>query len=600
MLKRGIPSTAKASGLGVTKTSSSGGKPKIYEPDFSITQTTYTYQVPKNPADVSFDESTVSASPISLLFEYTGVRTSTNYELNRKIYQEFQQYPTTNYPILQKQYSKAFRSYKIITDDVVQKLKQSIEKPKNVKMTTRDFIDDSLYNPVYGYFNENVEIFHTNKPFPYNSLASTDDFLDEWTKLYEKYNEANDGKPLQKRKNTQLWHTPTELFQPYYGEAVANYIVKNHQVKCVDEKLIIYEIGAGNGTLMLNILDYIERHYPSIYENMEYRIIEISSKLFKKQRTRLLPHKEKIHIVNQDIFDWNTVVQQPCFFLAFEVLDNLAHDSIKYHVGNKQPYQGYVAIDKNNEFKEFFTPELDPLAEEYLELKKETQYYQNKIKSVSTYNKIFGGQDIIDPTFEPYWINKLRNYLWPFRNKLLVNSEFIPTKSLKLFKILKEYFPNHHLVATDFDKLPNSIFHSYNGPVVQTMFHKTKSGRTIQKKVQKDDEVGKKKTDEKKSEKEELLEKKKNTYQLSHIPRDKMVTTTTYMVNQGYFDIMFPTNFALQSEIYSLVTGKSCTFQLHSDFLKKHSDNIELTTCQNGENPMLEFYTNVAFMHSTD
>lgn len=30
--------------------------------------------------------------------------------------------------------------------------------------------------------------------------------------------------------------------------------------------LIIYEMGAGNGTLMANILDYIEEAHPDVYE----------------------------------------------------------------------------------------------------------------------------------------------------------------------------------------------------------------------------------------------------------------------------------------------------------------------------------------------
>lgn len=32
------------------------------------------------------------------------------------------------------------------------------------------------------------------------------------------------------------------------------------------EDLIIYEMGAGNGTLMANILDYIKKDHPDVYE----------------------------------------------------------------------------------------------------------------------------------------------------------------------------------------------------------------------------------------------------------------------------------------------------------------------------------------------
>ena len=49
----------------------------------------------------------------------------------------------------------------------------------------------------------------------------------------------------------QLWHTPTELFRPYYGEAIARYLVTNYKMTLYPyHDLIIYEMGAGNGTMM--------------------------------------------------------------------------------------------------------------------------------------------------------------------------------------------------------------------------------------------------------------------------------------------------------------------------------------------------------------
>ena len=39
------------------------------------------------------------------------------------------------------------------------KLARLSHRPSRVKMTTGDFIEDSLYHPKYGYFSQQVEIF---------------------------------------------------------------------------------------------------------------------------------------------------------------------------------------------------------------------------------------------------------------------------------------------------------------------------------------------------------------------------------------------------------------------------------------------------------
>ena len=76
-----------------------------------------------------------------------------------------------------------------------------------------------------------------------------------------------------------------------------------------------------------------------------------------------------------------------------------------------------------------------------------------------------------------------------------------------------------------------------------------------------------------------------------------MVNTDTYMVEQGYFDIMFPTDFKVMNEIYKQVTGKECNTCSHAAFLKQWAE-IEKTKTKSGENPMLDLYTNADFLHS--
>ena len=79
--------------------------------------------------------------------------------------------------------------------------------PRRVKMLVRDFIEDSLYNPNYGYFSKQVNIFTAAEPINFNALRNMTEFEAEVTKRYAAYGEDGDG------PGTQLWHTPTELLK---------------------------------------------------------------------------------------------------------------------------------------------------------------------------------------------------------------------------------------------------------------------------------------------------------------------------------------------------------------------------------------------------
>jgi SAM-dependent MidA family methyltransferase len=85
-------------------------------------------------------------------------------------------------------------------------------------------------------------------------------------------------------------------------------------------------MGAGNGTLMKNILDYIEEHEPQVYKRTRYKVIEISENLAEQQRQLIQQdgrHVKAVEIVHQSILEWNTTVPEPCFVIALEVLVHL-------------------------------------------------------------------------------------------------------------------------------------------------------------------------------------------------------------------------------------------------------------------------------------
>lgn len=84
-------------------------------------------------------------------------------------------------------------------------------------------------------------------------------------------------------------------------------------------------MGAGNGTLMMNILDYIQQYEPAVYKRTQYNIIEISGKLAERQSERQDVREAKdqhkcVKIINKSIFDWDIHVPDQCFFLGMEVI----------------------------------------------------------------------------------------------------------------------------------------------------------------------------------------------------------------------------------------------------------------------------------------
>ncbi|RUP46994.1 S-adenosyl-L-methionine-dependent methyltransferase [Jimgerdemannia flammicorona] len=436
--------------------------------------------------------------------------------------------------------------------------------PTRANMLVRDFIDDSLYNPKYGYFSRQAVIFSPEHDFDFTTMRDHLHFIKILGKKYAEVEQDFDDTDKVAR---QVWHTPTELFKvlrmdpqhqnptdrPYYGYAIAKYMVTEYKLNLFPNRdLIVYEMGAGNGTLMFNILDYIQEYEPAVYKRTRYRIIEISDRLAERQADKQKVREAKdrhrcIEIVNKSIFEWDQVEPDHCFFLAmevivssiclglevFSVIDNFAHDLIRYDTDTLQPYQALVSTDGDGDYKELYEPVgRDPLISRYLHLRRQTPYRT--------------------PVLQHQLLRKLRSNLLPFASSM-TRAEFIPTKLLLFLEILHTRFPQHRLVVSDFHELPDNI-DGVDAPVVQTRY------------------------------------------------RGTMVPCSTYMVQPGYFDIFFPTNFELLRDMYQLVCRsrrpsgeKSVRVVGHREFLERYGD-LDRTRTRSGENPMLMYYENVKML----
>ncbi|KAJ7314419.1 S-adenosyl-L-methionine-dependent methyltransferase [Mycena albidolilacea] len=448
-------------------------------------------------------------------------------------------------------------------------------------MLVRDWIEDSLYNPNYGYFPKQAVIFDTqHTTFDFERLRDSVEFQEEIGTQYAQY-----GADKHQGPGRQIWHTPTELFKPWYGIAMAKCLVSEYLLKYFPyEDFIIYEIGAGNGTLAMNILDYLRSNHPEVYDRTRYHIIEISDSLVALQRKKLASCHPCVKVVHKSIFRWDKKEPAPCFVVAMEVIDNFAHDLIRYDLRTLQPLQGLVTVDERGDYDMIYTPVTDPLIASFLKLR-------TRLAHPPAIPRLLRAAPAL-----------LRAYSnLPFAPNLS-RAEYIPTRLLSLLRTLRNHFPRHRLLLSDFSSIPDTIPGS-NAPVVQTRFQNT------------------------------------------------TVPVTTLLVAQGYFDIFFPTDFSRLRDMYEHILSEPATGELpgaprltplagntssplalgadyfssyhpsnrrrpvdgvtsasglpvgerkssvftHAQFLSTYAD-LQRTRLKSGENPMLEFYQNVKFL----
>ncbi|KAI0308914.1 DUF185-domain-containing protein [Amylostereum chailletii] len=456
-------------------------------------------------------------------------------------------------------------------------LEQHTEPPTRVKMLVRDFIEDSLYNPHYGYFPKQATIFSAeNTVIDFMKIRDLGHFENEVAKRYSAYGKDKDG------PGTQIWHTPTELFKPHYGRAIAQCIVSEYLLKYFPyEDLTIYEIGAGNGSLASNILEVLRDDYPEVYERTRYNIVEISGRLAQLQREKLLPEHPCVDITHQSIFHWNKRVSSPCFFLAMEVIDNFAHDMIRYDYRTLEPYQGLITVDDNGEFGMYYTRVTDPLISSFIALRRR-----------------LGHPPPLPAVLKSRTVRSLYSNL-PFAPNLST-PEYIPTRLLSLLRTLRKHFPRHRLLLSDFSSLPDTI-PGINAPVVQTRYRNTTvPTSTLFVRQGYFDIFFPTRFERLRDMYEHVL-----AQPLGEEVEDTRVSPLTMSASAlslgaNFFSSYHPGNRRPPVDGMASASGlpvgerKSSVFT-HAEFMETYAD-LSATRLKNGDNPLLDYYKNVKFL----
>lgn len=239
--------------------------------------------------------------------------------------------------------------------------------------------------------------------------------------------------------------TPVEIFQPWYGYALASY--------CLDKKkspyLTFLEIGGGTGTCALSILDFYKKHSIRSYNTISYTICEISPVLSQISAKRIKEaHPElwkngNVKVLNMSAIDWNIPIKQQVYVIGLEVLDNMPHDKIQKVNGQ------WKLQTKITENLEEITEEInDELIQKCLKC-----YLEMPAKSLS---------EIEIEHKEGFLYNILAYWNRP-RNKEVL---FLPTMAYKLIGNLCGKLENPDFIFSDFDSLPKNKIRGIYAPIV--------------------------------------------------------------------------------------------------------------------------------------
>ena len=111
-------------------------------------------------------------------------------------------------------------------------IKSSIQtKPLANPCLISEYLDASLYTAKNSYYQTKTRIGRLENNLPYSKMRGASDYVQEMNRVYPH------GKYL----------TASEIFKPYFGYIIGNYILKNHEINHKDKPIIIVEFGCGMG-----------------------------------------------------------------------------------------------------------------------------------------------------------------------------------------------------------------------------------------------------------------------------------------------------------------------------------------------------------------
>ncbi|KAG8341189.1 putative S adenosyl L methionine dependent methyltransferase [Trypanosoma vivax] len=407
----------------------------------------------------------------------------------------------------------------------------------------RDFIHFALYHKKWGYYpklyRKYRQLMTTGyfDPIPFGSLRNQHDYQRYVGKIHE---------------STPSCVTPTQLFRPYYGWVLADYLVTVMRAKFDPrEPLVVYDVGAGTGALAVSILDYLAEHFPETYDKCEYHVVEMNPQVMQILRNQLISHYHHVKIHNISMLNWREVERRRCFMLGIELLSGMPHDCVVLSADGvcNEEWFFFQQHDNLSTAHERYLSLKDPVILRYLRYARwmrEDSFHSLKVLCLT------GGRENIDPSpftsLEPNMYDPLRVI---FTKVMWIHSPFrtlwLPTASMLLLETMATYFPRHHLFLVDWATVRQGL-PGVNGPVLQCK---------------------------------------------ARIAKDLYLRRPVESLqgNAGMIDICFPTDFEQLATVYRNVCGhhKEVASLPHPQFWKTFGgDKTALFTTRSGFNPLVE------------
>ena len=285
----------------------------------------------------------------------------------------------------------------------------------------REWIHAMLYDPHEGYFAKAEHpVAPMTEPIPFKTLSSRSEYL--------KYVAA------QYKTLGNKWLTPSEIFSPWMGRAIANHIAS------LGVRRVI-EIGGGSGTLAVDIINFLKQ--PHVYDrDFSYTSIEISKTLSETQQRRLnaaghgdVYFSRVADATKESTWEKDADFETPVLVLGMEVLDNLPHDKVVRVDGIW--HQTRINTDRSEEV-------LEPVTDDELICRTLDAYESMQENQSATRDTIFRWLLDRTGTPDPVWL---------------------PTGAMSLLAALR-HIPNHDILLGDFDYLPNVVVAGENAPIV--------------------------------------------------------------------------------------------------------------------------------------
>ncbi|MDE1824717.1 MAG: SAM-dependent methyltransferase [Candidatus Micrarchaeota archaeon] len=139
----------------------------------------------------------------------------------------------------------------------------------------------------------------------------------------------------------------------YFGAAISSGLSGLWDHMGRPGRFSVVELGAGNGTLALDILSYATAIRPDFFKSLDYTIVEISGGLATVQEERLQEFRGKIRWVS------GSAVKMPVSNVCGAILSNELIDAFPVEVVTTvkgETAQKYVAIEDNNWVEQWRLP----------------------------------------------------------------------------------------------------------------------------------------------------------------------------------------------------------------------------------------------------